>query len=67
MRLLDPCCAPGPPWPSWPPAPLETHGVELHQDRSTEATGRLDHTLATDLFAAAIANRAFGLLLLNPP
>ena len=74
VRLLDPCCGAGAALDQLAthlhPAsalPLETYGVELHQERSAQATGRLDHTLATDLFAAAIANRAFGLLLLNPP
>ena len=74
VRLLDPCCGAGAalaqlairldPYSAFP---LETFGVELHQERSAQATARLDHTLATDLFAAAIANRACGLLLLNPP
>ena len=74
VRLLDPCCGAGAALAHLAthlhPAsalPLETYGVELHQERSAQATARLDHTLATDLFAAAIANRAFGLLLLNPP
>ena len=74
VRLLDPCCGAGAALAHltsrlhpYSALPLETYGVELHQERSTQATTRLDHTLATDLFAAAIANRAFGLLLLNPP
>ena len=74
VRLLDPCCGAGAALADlagrlhpYSALPLETYGVELHQERSTQATTRLDHTLATDLFAAAIANRAFGLLLLNPP
>ena len=74
VRLLDPCCGAGAALAQlatrldpYSALPLETFGVELHQERSAQATGHLDHTLATDLFAAAIANRAFGLLLLNPP
>ena len=74
VRLLDPCCGAGAALSDlatrlhpYTTLSLETYGVELHQERSTAATTRLDHTLATDLFAAAIANRAFGLLLLNPP
>ena len=74
VRLLDPCCGAGAALAQlatrlhpYTTLPLETYGVELHQERSVQATARLDHTLATDLFAAAIANRAFGLLLLNPP
>ena len=74
VRLLDPCCGAGAALAQlasrlhpYTTLSLETYGVELHQERSVQATGCLDHTLATDLFAAAIANRAFGLLLLNPP
>ena len=47
--------------------PIETYGVELHRNRAQEAEERLDHALASDLFATSIANGAFGLLLLNPP
>ena len=82
LRILDPCCGAGEALaqlaermdvPNAPVSgtgqaiPVETYGVELHRDRAQEADGRLDHTLASDLFATSIANGAFGLLLLNPP
>ena len=47
--------------------PIETYGVELHQNRAQEAEKLLDRTLACDLFQTSIANGAFGLLYLNPP
>ena len=74
LRILDPCCGAGDALARLaqrlrrPNAlPIETFGVELHRGRADEAAGRLDHALASDLFAASIANGAFGLLLLNPP
>ena len=74
LRMLDPCCGAGEALAqlaeglSRPNAiPIETYGVELHRDRAQEAEERLDHALASDLFATSIANGAFGLLLLNPP
>ena len=47
--------------------PIETYGVELHRDRAAETGERLHRALASDLFQTSIANRAFGLLYLNPP
>ena len=41
--------------------------MELHRDRADDAARRLDRALAADLFQTSVANRAFGLLLLNPP
>ena len=74
LRILDPCCGAGEALAQLaegldrPNAiPIETYGVELHRDRAQEAEERLDHALASDLFATSIANGAFGLLLLNPP
>ena len=74
LRILDPCCGAGEALAQLaehmdaPDAiPIETYGVELHRDRAEEAEKRLGRALASDLFATSIANRAFGLLLLNPP
>ena len=75
LRLLDPCCGTGEALQllaqdlgqRFPMVETETCGVELHRERSEEAAGRLDHTLGGDLFGSTIANRAFGLLFLNPP
>ena len=74
LRILDPCCGAGEALAQLaegldrPNAiPIETYGVELHRDRAQEAEERLDHALASDLFATSVANGAFGLLLLNPP
>ena len=74
LRILDPCCGAGEALAQLaqrldrPNAiPIETYGVELHRDRAQEAEERVDHALASDLFATSIANGAFGLLLLNPP
>ena len=74
VRILDPCCGAGKALAQLaqrldrPNAiPIETYGVELHRDRAQEAEERLDHALASDLFATSIANGAFGLLLVNPP
>ena len=74
IRILDPCCGGGDALQRLaegldrPNAlPIETYGVELHQDRAEEAEKRLYRTLASDLFQTSIANGAFGLLLLNPP
>ena len=74
LRILDPCCGAGEALAQLaegldrPNAiPIETYGVELHRDRAQEAEERLNHALASDLFATSIANGAFGLLLLNPP
>ena len=73
LRILDPCCGAGEALAQLaqrldrPNAiPIETYGVELHRDRAQEAEERLDHALASDLFATSIANGAFGLLLLEP-
>ena len=70
LRILDPCCGAGEALAQLaegmdaPNAiPIETYGVELHRDRAQEAEERLDHALASDLFATSIANGAFGLLL----
>jgi len=74
LRVLDPCCGAGEavaqlaerltqPYTM----PIETYGVELHRDRAAEAGERLHRALAADLFQTSIANRAFGLLYLNPP
>ena len=74
LRILDPCCGAGEALAQLaqrldrPNAlPIETYGVELHRDRAQEAEERVDHALASDLFATSIANGAFGLLHLNPP
>ena len=47
--------------------PVETFGVELHRERAEEASGILDHSLASDLFQTSIANGVFSILFLNPP
>ena len=74
LRILDPCCGAGEAVAQLAAnlrrrgtLPVETYGVELHRDRADDAAGRLDRALAADLFQTSIANRAFGLLLLNPP
>ena len=74
LRVLDPCCGAGEAVGQLAErmaqangASVETYGVELHRDRAEEAKGRLHRSLAADLFATSIANRAFGLLYLNPP
>ncbi len=74
LCILDPCCGAGDALQRLaerldrPNAiSIKTYGVELHRDRAEDAARRLDRTLASDLFATAIANGAFGLLLLNPP
>ena len=74
VRILDPCCGAGEALAQLadrlggPGAvPIETFGVELHTERAQQARGRLDLTLAVDLFGTSIANGAFGVLLLNPP
>ncbi len=74
LRVLDPCCGAGDAAAQLADAlrqrsgvPVETFGVELHETRSREAAERLDRALAADLFGCSIANRAFGLLWLNPP
>ena len=74
LRVLDPCCGGGNAAArladrlgTHGAVPVETYGVELHRDRACEAEKLLDRALAADLFATSIANRAFGLLYLNPP
>ena len=74
LRVLDPCCGPGEAVAqlaanlrSRGTLPVETYGVELHRDRADDAARRLDRALTADLFQTSIANRAFGLLVLNPP
>ena len=74
LRVLDPCCGGGDAvarlaerLATSGTVPVETYGVELHRDRAQEAEKLLDRTLASDMFATSIANRAFGLLYLNPP
>ena len=74
VRALDPCCGAGEALAQlaerlrdrWG-VPMETYGVELHRERVQEASERLDHVLAADLFQTSVANGAFGLLYLNPP
>ena len=74
VRILDPCCGAGDALQRLAERldrpnsmTIETYGVELHKDRAEEAEGRLNRSLASDLFQTSIANGAFGLLLLNPP
>ena len=74
LRILDPCCGAGEAVAQLAErlsepgsAPVETCGVELHRDRAEQAEGRLDRTLASDLFQTSIGHGAFGLLYLNPP
>ena len=76
LRILDPCCGAGEAVSRLAGAmagslsntgPIETFGVELHEERAQEARARLDHALACDLFRTSMANGAFGLLYLNPP
>ena len=74
LRILDPCCGAGEAVAQLAErlsepgsAPVETCGVELHRDRAEQAEGRLDRTLAADLFQTSIANGAFGLAFVNPP
>ena len=74
LRILDPCCGAGEALAQLTERltkpdtfPIETYGVELHRDRAGEAGEQLHRTLAADLFQTSIANRAFGLLYLNPP
>ena len=74
LRILDPCCGAGDAVVQLAEIigqgdnrRIETFGVELHQDRSDTARAKMDKVLSVDLFQTAIANGAFGLLLLNPP
>ena len=74
LRILDPCCGAGDAVAQLAErlngpntVPVETYGVELHRDRSERAEERLTRFLSADLFQTSIANRAFGLLYLNPP
>ena len=74
LRILDPCCGAGEAAAQLAERiaqpdtmPIEAYGVELHRDRAAEAGERLHRALASDLFQTSIANRAFGLLYLNPP
>ncbi len=74
LRILDPCCGAGDAAGQLADGlrrrtstPIETFGVELHRERYAAAQERLDRVLATDIFRCSIANRAFGLLWLNPP
>ncbi len=74
LRILDPCCGAGDALAQFADllrdrstVPVETFGVELHRDRSAQASEVLDRALACDLFATTIANNAFGVLFLNPP
>ena len=74
LRILDPCCGAGEAaaqlaerLASVNTVPIETYGVELHQERAEEAAGRLRRTLAADLFQTSIGNQAFGVCFLNPP
>ncbi len=68
VRLLDPCCGTG--------AALrqlaktvggETYGIEIADDRYSEAHPLLDHALHTSALGVRIANGAFSCLFLNPP
>ena len=74
LRILDPCCGAGEALERLAEklgrdsgTPLETFGVELHRERAEAAADVLDHSLASDLFQASIANGVFSILFLNPP
>ncbi len=74
LRILDPCCGAGEAVAQLAERltqphtmPIETYGVELHRVRAAEAGDVLHRVLAADLFQTSIANRAFGLLYVNPP
>ena len=74
LRVLDPCCGVGDAVDRLAKRlhgasaiPVETYGVELHNDRAEDAARRLHRTLAADLFRTSIANGAFSVLYLNPP
>jgi SAM-dependent methyltransferase len=68
VRLLDPCCGTG--------AALRqlaqtvggrTYGIEIADDRYSEAHPLLDHALHSSALGVRIANGSFSCLFLNPP
>jgi len=74
LRILDPCCGAGEAarqladqLRSRSSIAIESFGIELQRARAVEAQSQLDHLLAADIYRCSIANRAFGLLWLNPP
>ena len=74
LRILDPCAGTGAALKRLGESlsnihrnQVETFGVELHGERAMEAEQNLTHSLSCDIFQTAIANHAFGILLLNPP
>ena len=74
LRILDPCCGKGDAARrladgirQWDDRNIETYGIELHRARASEARQKMTRVLSVDLFQTQIANRAFGMLFLNPP
>ena len=73
LRILDPCCGKGEAAGrladgirEWDDRSVETFGIELHRERAQEARRRMTRVLSVDMFQTQIANRAFGMLFLNP-
>lgn len=68
VRLLDPCADTGEAAATIAAAlGAERYGIELNEERATEAGARLDHVLATSAFTVRLAHGAFSCLFLNPP
>lgn len=69
VRLLDPCCGAGDALRQFADAigGGETYGVEIEQDRASEARRALNNVIAGSAFATRIASEAFSGLWLNPP
>ena len=74
IRILDPCCGPGDAVSqvaailgTQTSTPIETYGVELHNERAMEASSKLTAALGADIFTTSISNGAFQILFMNPP
>lgn len=68
IRLLDPCAGTGAAAAHLAAAlGAESFGVELNEERASEARAVLTHILTGDAFAIRVANQAFSALFLNPP
>lgn len=69
MRLLDPCCGAGDALRQFADCigGADTYGIEIEQNRATEARGVLDHLIAGSAFAVRLGVEAFSCLWLNPP
>ena len=74
VRMFDPCCGPGDAVAQFAAGlaaktrvPIETYGVELHNERAMEAATKLTSALPADIFTTTISNAAFQVMFLNPP